>query len=114
MINFSGLADINKTDNKPLETIHQNLLPMVNTYLLSVKYNLKSYIFASTVYVNSFYGNFYKSSKICCEEYLVELEKKYKLPYKILRYGSLYGPRSDNSIGVYKIISNILNKKNNL
>ena len=32
VINFSGLADINKTDNKPLETIHQNLLPMVNTY----------------------------------------------------------------------------------
>ena len=58
MINFSGLADINKTDNKPLETIHQNLLPMVNTYLLSVKYNLKSYIFASTVYVNSFYEIF--------------------------------------------------------
>jgi len=111
LINLAGLADINKTFNKPIETIEQNLLMMVETYLLSVKFKLKSYIFASTVYVNSSYGNFYKASKLSCEEYLVELKKKYKVPFKILRYGSLYGPGSDESNGIFRIIKNIFSKK---
>jgi UDP-glucose 4-epimerase len=111
LINLAGLADINQTFDKPIETIQENLLVMVESYLLAAKFKLKSYMFASTVYVNSSYGNFYKASKLSCEEYLVELNKKYKLPFKILRYGSLYGPGSDEKNGIYRIIKNIIFKK---
>ena len=38
------------------------------------------------------------------ENYIEEYHKQYNLPYTILRYGSLYGPRSDKRNGIYRFI----------
>ena len=108
---FSGMSDLNDCKHKPIETVNENILPLVNILELCVKRNIKRFIFASTVYVNSSEGNFYKSSKIASESYIKEFSKNYGLKYTILRYGSIYGQRSDEKNGMYRIIKNALTKK---
>ena len=66
---------------------------------------------ASTVYVGGAYGSFYKSSKLACESYIEEFHKRYNLEYSILRYGTIYGPRSEKTNSVYQIVKNALDKK---
>ena len=101
---FAGLSDLEEALDKPIETVKRNILGTVNILELCKKYKIRRFIFASTIYVYSHEGGFYKSSKRAAEDYIEEYEKKYNLKYTILRFGSLYGPRSDNSNGLYKIV----------
>ena len=71
----------------------------------------KRFIFASTIYVYSNQGGFYRVSKQASENYIENYFNEYGLHYTILRYGSLYGSRSDKKNGLYKFIFNAL--KNN-
>ena len=73
-------------------------------------HGVKRFIYASTVYVHSREGGFYRCSKQASEAYVEEYQRVYGLNYTILRYGSLYGPRADKSNGIYRIIKSVLNK----
>ena len=109
--NFAGLADLNEGINKPLKSIEVNILG--NAYIMEAcrKYNVKRFVYASTVYVYSREGGFYRCSKQASESYVEEYQKEYGLNYTILRYGSLYGPRSDETNGLYRIVKNALESK---
>ena len=63
------------------------------------------------MYVSGSHGSFYKCSKTSCEDFIKEYKKRYNLNYTILRYGSLYGPRSDEKNGLYRIIKKIIDSK---
>jgi UDP-glucose 4-epimerase len=65
---------------------------------------IKRFVFGSTVYVYSREGGFYRCSKQACENYVEEFQKRYGLDYTILRYGSLYGPRTDMANGLYRLL----------
>ena len=78
---------------------------------LCKKYSIKRHVFASTIYVYSLSGNFYRCSKQSAESFIEEYNKLHNLNYTILRFGSLYGPRSDKTNGIYKIIKESLKKK---
>ena len=65
------------------------------------------------MYVYSKEGSFYRCSKKSSEMYLEEYSKLTRLKYTILRYGSLYGPRSNIKNGLYRFIYNSI-KKNKL
>jgi UDP-glucose 4-epimerase len=108
---FSGISDLNECKTKPLETVTQNILPLVNFLKLCVRNKIKRFVYASSVYVNSREGSFYKSSKLACESYIKEFYKAYGLNYTILRYGSVYGPRSDKRNGLFRILHNAIHKK---
>ena len=56
-------------------------------------------------------GSFYKSSKQACELYIEDYARKYGIPYTILRYGSLYGPRANESNPVYRLLKRALLEK---
>ena len=103
LYNFAGLADIDEAKKKPIESVTFNILG--NTILLdaAVSTKVKRFIYASTVYVYSDSGSFYRCSKVACENYIETYQKQYGLPYTILRYGTLYGLRADmrNSICRY-------------
>ena len=58
------------------------------------------------MYVYSRDGGFYRCSKQAAEQYVEEYKRTYDLDYTILRYGSLYGPRADQSNGLYRIVKN--------
>ncbi|MCT8332193.1 NAD(P)-dependent oxidoreductase [Leptospira sp. 85282-16] len=106
--NFAALADLNQALDKPVDTIRINILG--NTYILEAckKHKVKRFIYASTVYVYSREGGFYRCSKQASESYIEEYQKCFGLDFTILRYGSLYGPRSDESNGLFRIVKSAL------
>ena len=71
------------------------------------KVGVQRYICASTVYVYSRDGGFTavaSGSRTLCWG----IQRSYGLDYTILRYGSLYGPRSDHRNGLWRIVKNAL------
>jgi UDP-glucose 4-epimerase len=102
--NFAAMSDLDEARIKPIETIQINILS--NAYILEAcKINKVSrFLFASSVYVYSREGGFYRCSKQASENYIEEYQKIYGLNYTVLRYGSLYGPRSDEKNGIYRIL----------
>ena len=109
--NFAALSDIGYAKYRPVETLKINILGTLNALILSKKYNIKRFIQASTIYASSEEGGFYARSKKAAEDYIEEFKNIYGLNYTILRFGSLYGERSDNSNAIRNIIYNAINKK---
>lgn len=108
--NFAGIADIEKASQNPLDTIKFNIFG--NSIILDAcrRANVKRFIFASSIYVYSKAGSFYRSTKQSCELLVENYNEIFGLPYTILRYGSLYGPRADKSNFIYSIIKQALTK----
>jgi UDP-glucose 4-epimerase len=102
--NFAALADLNQALNKPIETVKINVLGNVHALEACKKHNVKRYVYASTVYVYSREGGFYRCSKQAGEHYVEEYQRVFNLDYTILRYGSLYGPRADDGNGLLRIV----------
>lgn len=102
--NFAGIADLGEAKANPLETIKNNILG--NAVLLEAarKNGVKRFIFASTLYVYSKAGSFYRSSKQACELLIENYQEIYGLNFTILRYGSLYGPRASEANWINKIL----------
>jgi len=106
--NFAALSDLNEALDKPLDTIRTNILGNAHIMDACRQHGIKRYIYASTIYVNSRQGGFYRCSKQAAESYINEYHHTYGLDYTILRYGSLYGPRSGENNGLYKIVKEAL------
>lgn len=106
--NFAGLADIEEANKRPVDTIQTNVLG--NTVLLEAcrEMGIKRFLYASTVYVYSQAGGFYRCSKQAAELYIEMYQKEYGVPYTILRYGSLYGPRADGQNAVHRYLRQAL------
>lgn len=102
--NFAGIADLDDAMARPLETIRQNILGNIILLQYSHKYRCKRFVYASTIYVYSSVGSFYRCSKQAAELYIEEFQKKYGLSFTILRYGTLYGPRSNEKNTIFKYI----------
>ena len=74
------------------------------------KFKVKRLIHASSIYANSEQGGFYASSKKASEDFVEKFYQIYRLNYTIIRFGSLYGTRADNSNGVNNLIDNGIKK----
>jgi len=110
--NFAGIADLDTATTQPTETIIQNILGNAIILDAAVKAGVKRFVYASTIYVYSSLGGFYRCSKQAAELYVEEYQKRYGLPFTILRYGTLYGPRADERNSVYRYVKQaLLNKK---
>lgn len=93
--NFAGQADIDVGIQNPSQTLAVNIQGTTNILEACKVHSIERFVFASSVYVYSDAGGFYRVSKQSCELIIEEYERLFQLPYTILRYGSLYGPRSD-------------------
>ena len=103
--NFAALADLNQALEQPLKTININILGNVNVMESCRTHKVKRFIYASTVYVYSREGGFYRCSKQACEVYIEEYQRQFGLDYTILRFGSLYGCRTDEQNAIYRFIT---------
>lgn len=104
VFHLAAFADLNVARTRPVETVHPNIIGTVNFLEASRNAQVKRFMFASTVYVYSREGGFYRCSKQACEAFIEEYHRQFSLEYTILRYGSLYGPRADESNGVYRLL----------
>ncbi len=102
--NFAGVADIQEAMDDPTKTVAVNILGNTHIAQACVNHRVKRFIFASTMYVYSDLASFYRSSKQACESIIEEYQRIYKLPFTILRFGSLYGLRAGDGNFFYKII----------
>ena len=110
--NFAALANLDQAMKEPLTSARTNILGTVQALSLCIKYKVKKFIQASSIYVGTNQGGFYSCSKRAADDYVKEFCKSYKQNYTIIRYGSVYGQRSDKSNGLRKILDKaILQRK---
>ncbi len=111
VFHFAGVADIGYAKNNPRETYKDNVMGTLNILESSKSNNIKRIIFASSVYVYSELGSFYRSSKQSCEMLIENFQEEYSLPFSILRFGSLYGPRANEFNFIRNSIYSAISKK---
>ncbi len=106
--NFAGIADIDEAAAHPLEAVKSNILG--NALILEAcrAARVKRFIFASSLYVYGKSGSFYRSTKLASELLIENYNEVYGLPFTILRYGSLYGPRSGSTNAINRFIAQAL------
>ena len=101
---FAGMANLDSATTRALETVTQNIQGTVILLEAARAAKIKRFIFASSVYVYSDKGGFYRCSKQAAELYVEEYQKRYGLNYTILRYGTIYGSRANEHNSVYRYI----------
>lgn len=111
--NFAGISDIEESIKKPADTVKINILGTINTLEACIRSNIKKYLFASSIYVSSNQGGFYRTSKKASELYIEEYQRRFNQKFTIIRYGSIFGIASDKRNGISKIM-HIAKKKNKL
>lgn len=109
---LAGVVDLDDALTNPMETAQQNVVGTTMLLDAAVQAGIQRFVFASTVYVYSQLGGFYRCSKQAAELYIEEYERRYGLPYTILRYGTIYGPRADSRNSVYRFLQDgLIHKK---
>ena len=106
--NFAAIADLDEARSNPIESALINVIGNLNALEASRIHSVKRFVLASSLYVNSVAGSFYRCSKQSAEHYVEEYWREFALPYTILRFGSLYGPRSGAGNGLRQIIRGAL------
>ncbi len=96
VINFAALEDLYTALAAPIDTASVNVHDNVQVLDNCLRNSVRRFSYASTVYVYSREGGFYRCSKQAAEQYVEEYQRAYGLDYRILRYGPLYGPLSDS------------------
>lgn len=108
VFNYAGIADIGEANSRPVDTARINVLGNVIALEACRKAGVSRYVFASSLYVYGKSGGFYRCSKQACEIYIENYQAMYGLPYTILRYGSLYGPRADRRNAIERFVHEAL------
>ena len=107
---FAGMAGIEECNNNPQLAVKTNILGTLNVLNGVMKNKIKKIIFASSIYVLSEQGGVYRTTKQCCENLIENYNKLYGLSYVSLRFGSLYGPDSNDFNFISNAIKQALNK----
>jgi UDP-glucose 4-epimerase len=105
---FAGIADINESAERPFDTININVSGTAQIIDAAVCARVQRFIYASTVYVFSPFGSFYRASKQAAETIIEAYNEQFDLDYTVLRYGSLYGPRAQDWNGLRAYVKQII------
>lgn len=105
---FAGIADMKEAKSNSYKTIETNIMGLTKTLEAAVKNKIKKFVYASTMYVYSSYGSFYRATKQAGEIIIETYQENYGIDYVFLRYGSLYGPRSQDWNGIRGFIEQVI------
>ena len=101
---LAGVADLSQAAAHPRDTVHHNIIGSTNVIEACINQKVERFLFASTLYVYSDKGSFYRVSKQSVESILETYNEQFALEYTILRYGSLYGPRAQKWNGLKECV----------
>ncbi|CAN7422409.1 NAD-dependent epimerase/dehydratase family protein [Rossellomorea sp. LjRoot5] len=106
IFHLAAQADVSRSTSSPLSDMQSNLAGTINLLDACRHTPVKNFVFSSTsaVYGNALSGlineshptspiSFYGLSKLAAEHYIKLYHDTFNLPYTILRYGNVYGPR---------------------
>lgn len=110
VFNFAGIADIGEANKRAVDTVRYNVLGNAIILEQCVKSEIERYVFASSMYVYSSSGGFYRCSKQSCELYIETFAENFGLDYTILRFGTLYGTRSNQFNAIHRYIHQALHE----
>lgn len=108
VFHLAGIADIGEAGGNPRKTITSNIIGSTNIIEACVENGVERLMFASTVYVYSDRGSFYRVSKQATELLIETYAEEFGMEYTILRYGSLYGPRAQAWNGMSSFVTQAL------
>lgn len=106
---IAGFSNINLVKGNPVDAIELNILSTV--YLLDACRRHAPharFIYASSVYAFDRNGHLYTTSKASSERIIEDFNALYGIPYAILRYGTVYGPRNREADVVYLFVSSAI------
>lgn len=109
--NFAGIPHLDVGLKNPVATVEQNILGTVISLDVSREVGVKRYVYASSVYVYSERGSFYRCSKQAAELYVEEYQRLHGMEYTILRYGTVFGPRSDDHNSVRRYLQQAMQER---
>lgn len=109
--NFAGLADLNKAVNMPLQTLELNVVGNLNLLDAAKDAGIQRFVYASSAYAFNTKGSFYGISKHASEKLVEEYFNRYNLEFTIIRYGSLYGERADETNYIYQLLKRAVENK---
>jgi len=102
--NLAGFANLDQAVDNPYRTVELNVLGNINVLNACIENDVERFIYASSAYAMNNKGSFYGISKLSSEKVVEEFNKKYKLPYTILRYGSVYSERKFKNNYIYYLV----------
>lgn len=93
-LNYVGTPVCDKIENCPYPAVQLNIIGTVNILAAANAASLKRVILASDFYVNHRMDSFHRATKRTAERLAEIFFERYHLPYTIIRFSPLYGPRA--------------------
>ena len=111
VFNFASIADIGEADDNFDRTIDVNVSGCLNTLKFCKTAKIKTYIYASSMYVFGDKGGVYGATKKISEMLVEKHAAEYSFDFTLLRYGSLYGPGAHKWNSIIKNVKTIKKDK---
>ena len=108
VFHFAGMSDLDATRESPVDAAEHNVLGTARALDACRRAGVRRFLYASTVYAYSREGGFYRCSKQAAELFVEEFGRSFGMEFVILRFGSIYGPRSDETNGLYRLVRSAL------
>ncbi len=108
---FGAIADIAESKRDPFNTLYLNIIGTVKILEAIKSMKVKRFLFASSMYVYSDLGSFYSVSKSSAESIIEAYGKEFGIDFTLMRYGSLYGSRSQDWNAIRNFVKQILKNK---
>ena len=108
---FAGIADIGEARINPYRTIEANVLGTTAALEAARSSGVERFVYASTMYVYSAAGSFYRASKQAAETIIETYGESFDLDFTLLRYGSLYGPRAQDWNGLHGYVRQVMKER---
>ena len=108
VFHFAGVADIADAQADPIVTASANVVGTVTALDAASTVGVGRFMFASTMYVYSQLGGFYRASKQAAEHFTDAFHLATGIEHTVLRFGTLYGPRSNRKNRMHRFIEQAL------
>lgn len=105
---LAAIADLAEATSDPHRAVEINIMGTVNMLEAARKHKVGRFIFSSSIYVYSAQGAIYRTTKQACENLISDYQDNYGLEFTILRFGSLYGPRTDGNNAIHRVLRQAL------